>query len=380
MKMRTRIVKIGIIGCGWIVENAHIPAMLKILSIDIKSVFDIEIKRATRLANLFNIDNAYDDINDFFNSGIDAVIIATPNFTHVEYSLQALKYGMHVLCEKPVGIYSQNVKEIIDLAQEKKLLYIPAFVNRWRQDIVAIRDLILSGRIGNIISVDAGWLRKCGVPRPGTWFTNKELSGGGVLIDLGSHIADIGLMLLGDRKPLSYSLSTLPYKNVIESSSAANWFKANNYDNGLHANVEKTAYASIKFEGGGLLNLKLSWESPIDGDCTYFNIIGTNGTIKLKTLFGFSNDRLWNDDSLIIEDDKSNITIMRLDRDFNNTKNAFSDMAKYFVDLINGVDATYTNCSDALRTVELIENLYKVERIDYDAIRSIGLEEFQYNV
>jgi predicted dehydrogenase len=369
-------VNIGIIGAGWIVEHAHIPALLDMDDVSIVAIFDIDIYRAQRLCTTFKIEHACNMIEEFFSLGLDGVIIATPNFSHVDYSLKALKHGIHVLCEKPVALHAEEVREIIDVGKKYNALYIPGFVNRWRQDIQNIYNVVYSGNIGDIKSIDAGWLRKIGVPRPGTWFTNKELSGGGVLVDLGSHVLDICLMLLGDRRPISYELTTSLYNNnKMKSTSPANWFKMD-YSNKLPIDVEDTAYATINYNDGALLNVKLSWLAPIDGDCTYFNIVGTKGEINLKTLFGFSNEHLWQKESLKIECEGVK-TIEQLDKKYNNSKNAFSKMLKYFIGAILNQKISFTSSADALKTVELIENLYAIEKVDSEAINRIILEEFK---
>jgi predicted dehydrogenase len=358
--MKSRNVRIGIIGCGWIAENAHIPAFSMQRNVTVSSVFDIDILRAQRLAKLFNIPGAYDNLDEFLCSDIDAVIIATPNATHVQYSLQALKHGMHVLCEKPVAIHSNEVKQIIDTAEEKHSLFIPCFVNRFRFDILKMRELVQSDRIGDIIGIEAGWLRRAGIPRPGTWFTNRAYAGGGVLIDLGSHIIDICLMILGDRMPLKLSLAASRQYEDVENANAL-WFETN-YTGEYHIDVEDTVDAQIYFEGDVFLKLKLNWAAQISGDYTYFIIHGTRGRINLQTLFGFSNDRLWKDDSLVLEDDKYNIEKITLDKNINNTRKAFYDMASYFTDAIKGKRTKYLVGTDALKTVELIEGLYNYEK------------------
>jgi predicted dehydrogenase len=371
--MTKECVKIGFIGCGWIVEHAHIPAFMKIENVKITSVFDVDISRAQNLSSLYKIPNAFDNINDFLNSGINAVIIATPNFTHAEYSLSALQHGVHVLCEKPVAINSEDVRNIIKTAERENILFLPGFVNRFRYDILKVREIILAKKIGDIKSIDAGWLRRAGIPRPGTWFTNKVYSGGGVLIDLGSHIVDICLMMLGAKEPASLSLLTSKQCNKAEDSNAK-WF-VGNYSGGLDVDVEETADAQIEYDDGILLNLKLSWAAPIEGDCTYFTINGTKGTIKLKTLFGFSNDRLWKEDSLILEEGKSNVTAIPLNRDLNHSRIAFDDISRYFINAITGQADSYLTCSDALKTVELIEKLYQAEKVNDDHLFSIYPEE-----
>ncbi len=357
--MLNRNIRIGFIGCGWITEHAHIPAFISNEKVSICSAFDTEIKKASRLKEKFDIPNVYDDLNMFLNSGIDAVIIATPNNTHTEYSIKALEHGLHVMCEKPVAILSEDVKVIIDTAQKKNRLFIPGFVNRFRNDIKKIREYIESKKIGDVAGIDAGWFRRSGIPRPGTWFTNKFYSGGGVLIDLGSHVIDICLMILRDKLPLYVSLSS-SNQNIKTASMNAEWFNGN-YVPMLPIDVEDTAIGKIEFEENIFLNIALSWAADIEGDCTFITVYGSKGSIKLQTLFGFSNDRLRDEDSLVIMEGSNTINVL-LDKEMNNTRNAFSEMAKYFVNAIYENDISFLSGIDALKTVSLIERLYKNEK------------------
>ncbi len=370
--MMGKKIRLGFLGCGWIVEHAHIPSFSKLENIEIISVFDIEILRAKRLSDMFNIKNYCDDIDHFFDSGIDAVVIATPNYTHADYSLRALRRGLHVLCEKPVALFTSEIEEIIYTANANNVVYMPGFVNRFRNEIMKLKNIILSGEIGEIRSIEAGWLRKNGIPRLGTWFTCKEYSGGGVLVDLGPHIIDICLMFSGSQRPQEFTLFTSIPENVSTLNSAK-WFEGSSTDQYM-VNVEDTAYAEVKYDDDKSINLNLSWNAPIDGDATYFNITGTKKSLKLKTLFGFSNNRLWEKDSLVkIEKDLE--LVESFESSTNNTRNAFDSMAGYFVRTIEGQNDNYLRAEDALNTVSLIEQLYLHENKSPAKIRSVSLEE-----
>lgn len=367
--MKSKDIRIGIIGCGWIIEHAHIPAFNKIQSGIVSSLYDLDIRRALRLGKMFDIHKAHDDIDAFFNSGIDAVVIATPNNTHFTYSLKALENGINVLCEKPIALYAHEVRRLISVENEKDVRFVPGFVNRFRYDVMKLYEYVKSGKIGEVLKVEGGWLRRSGIPRPGTWFTNKELSGGGVLIDLGSHILDICLMMLDGKKPISMALETLKSGNKANVSDAQ-WFKGD-YRKELSIDVEDTALVRAEFEGNVQLDVRLSWATDIEGDCTYFKISGTEGCIKLKTLFGFSNERLWKDDTLVIRDNSGSIHNIVFEKSSNNTMKAFSEMAKFFVDAINGKRSDYLTGMDGLRTVEFIEKLYSSELDGQEGLRNL---------
>lgn len=218
-------------------------------------------------------------------------------------------------------------------------------------------------KLGEIKSIEAGWLRRSGVPRPGTWFTNRKFSGGGVLVDLGSHVMDICLMLLGNRNPQNYELITsICNQEKMKETGAAEWFKSR--DNSKYEmDVEDTAIANVKYEDGVTLFVKLSWLAPIEADCTYFRVTGAKGQMHLKTLLGFSTDRLWKEDTLQFNIDGKE-EVIQFDMSENKSREAFGEMLSYYCDSLRCRRTEYTNCYDALRTVALIENLYRIEEQD----------------
>lgn len=353
-----RNLKIGLAGCGWIATNGHIPAFSKLKNIELLSVFDIDILRARDLAEQFKISNYFNNYNAFLQSGIDAVIITTPNYTHGVYTLAALENRKHVLCEKPFTIHSEQAEKISELSEKNNVVVMPAFVNRFRDEIKIMSKQILEN-LGDIKQVDAGWIRKSGVPRPGTWFTNKELSGGGVLIDLGSHIVDLCLMITGMKQIRNLSLRT-SYGMSEGFKNSASWFSAD-YNSVLPINVEDFAAADIEFNDNTGIHIKLSWQAPVTGDCTYFNVVGSEGSLNLKTLFGFSNERLWKNDMIIINSINKSESFY-LDGNLNKSSEAFSEMAQQFIKkILQGESTCCLSHRDGYNTVRLIEELYNVE-------------------
>lgn len=358
--MMEGIVNIGIIGCGWITEYAHVPALVKESRCRVVSLFDSDYRKVEKLGKKWGIPNTYNDLRHFLNSGVDAVIIATPNAFHVKYTMEALKKGIHVLCEKPVAFHVEEIKQIRQILQAGNVVYVPGFVNRWREDIQKFYQIIREEQVGKIVRMEAGWLRKAGVPRPGTWFTNRELAGGGVLTDLGSHIADICLFCLGNREPVSYKLeSAICDDEQIKKTGGADWFLKK--DTSLFdMDVEDSIIADVMFKDDVELQMRLSWLAPIEADCTYFKIYGTQGEILLKTLFGFSTQRLWEKDILEITGNGVKTELI-FNEESNSARHAFEKMISYFAEAVINRKAGFTDIMDAQRTVSLIENLYMNE-------------------
>lgn len=368
--MGERRIKIGVAGCGWIAEKAHLPALQRIEGVEIVSLCDSNLERAREVARNNGIANVFDHYAGFLESDLDAVVVATPNYTHADFTLQALAKGKHVLCEKPLAFSSRDVRQAIELAQKVNKLFLPGFVNRFREDIQKGWDLVQKQEIGRIRQVKAGWVRRAGMPRPGTWFTNKKYSGGGVLLDLGSHVLDIGLMFLKDETPQNAELQT--WRNYGKNTGAsAGWFSAGT-GGGLPVDVEDTAQARVEFQSGAVLEVELSWCAPVENDFTYFTISGTGGEIQLRTLFGFSLDRLWPEDSLIIRNSREETVQIPLDRETNNTGQAFLTMADYLIKRIMGAKSDYLTMEDGFRTAHITEMLYQNEKQSTAFLKNFG--------
>lgn len=355
--MNNRIIKIGIVGAGWIVEKAHIPALKNIEGAEVTAVFDIVQTKADDICKKFGIDQGYCDYEAFLRSGIEAIIIATPNHTHGEYSIRALAQGIHVLCEKPVALCVSEVQQAIKVASENNSVYLPGFVNRFRYDIQKLNEMIKGNQIGKVIGVDAGWIRKSGMPRPGSWFTNKQYSGGGVLNDLGSHVLDVAYMLTNSDADVKELRATAGYSKVDDNVEAT-WISANKKED-LPIDVEHTVNGQIKLEDESTINFHVTWCAPVLGDYTYFNIKGSKGSAMLSTLFGFSKERLFEKDTLSITDLAGNKEEIVFKESENRQEQAFVKLLRYFIKTINNQEKCVLSSKDAMRNVEVIESLYK---------------------
>lgn len=350
------MVNIGLIGCGWIIEKAHIPAFQKRSDAKITSVYDANRDRAKEIAEKYGFTVSL-AVEDLLCSDIDAVIIATPNDTHTFYTDLALAYKKHVLCEKPVALSGNAYKNSLKTAEVNHTILLPAFVNRFREEIIQLSQMIQQGLIGEVDRIEAYWVRKAGIPRPGTWITNKEHAGGGALIDIGSHLLDICLMLFKEEQIEKTGVG-LEYRENHELESAG-W--CNNAESKYMAvDIETAASGRIRFKTGKYINFRVSWSDDIAGDETRITVYGNNGFIQLNTLFGFSNAGIHKEITLSISGkEEKNYKFS-----FHNSASlAFERMAGYFLDVIQGKPLTYLTPEDGLYVIKAIELLYKSEEL-----------------
>lgn len=349
-------IHIGFVGCGWITDIAHIPAFQKVDDVCIHSVFDFDQVKADTIKSKYGIKNAFYDYDAFLDSDLDAVVICSPNFTHADYAVKALNKKKHVMCEKPVAINMEEMERVVKAARCNDRLFIPAYVNRFREDVSTMLHAIEKYRLGTVKRVEGKWLRRFGVPRPGTWFTSKKLSGGGVLIDLGPHIIDICLELLKSKNIKDYSLEV--YKNYLNAENiSAAWFETTDCRE-LDIDVEDGIKAQLLFEEDLTMDVELSWLAPVENDFTSIHIECESGSITLKTLFGFSKNKLWDKDTLILNmgDHREEICF---DPANNNAVKAFEAQAQYFADCVSTGRTHKVNFDEAYYTTKVIDILYK---------------------
>ena len=254
------------------------------------------------------------------------------------------------------------MESTLAIAQTYNKIFLPAFVNRFRKDIIQFSEFV--SLIGEVKVVEVNWLRKSGIPRPGTWITNKALAGGGVLIDIGTHVLDIGLSFMSDKQTKSVKLE----EGITEQAEqkGAQW-NTNNEGRRLRFDVETWAKGEVIFVNGSELKFNVNWSSNIEEDITVMKAIGIDGTVRINTLFGFSNNFARVNAEILYK--RKYVENQRILYPMHNTfaMNAFEDMIHYFIDSINGQASKFLKSSDGVYVVDVIEQLYKsvpMERVE----------------
>lgn len=251
---------------------ASIPHLCEILA-----VCDVNADAAHQAAAAFNVPRVYGHYMDLINDpDIDAVSVATPNAFHVEPAVAALRAGKHVLCEKPLARNAVEGMEIVRAAEESGKILQVALQNRFTGPVKYMKGFIDKGHMGDVYYARAQALRRRGVP---TWgvFTNKELQGGGPLIDIGVHILDMTLHLMGYPKPVSASGKT--WDTLGKTPGLFNQW--GDYDRSAY-NVEDFAVGLIRFENGAMVTLESSFMANLDGNPYQTQLFGTKAGAIVK--------------------------------------------------------------------------------------------------
>ena len=193
---------IAIIGCGRIAKNAHLPNLSKQENVRVKYACDILVDKAKKLQEEFPVvENVIADYREALSdSEVQAVLIATPNDLHYTITMDALRAGKHVFCEKPIAINYQLACEMAEEANKRGLMLNVGVCNRHQKSVEMLAQMNADGEFGKIYHVYCSFRGFRSSPGLGGAFTTKAQSGGGVLIDWGIHFFDLILYILGGAK------------------------------------------------------------------------------------------------------------------------------------------------------------------------------------
>ncbi|MNI18430.1 putative oxidoreductase YcjS [compost metagenome] len=207
--------------------------------------------------------------------------ICTPNVYHSEIAAAGLQAGKHVFCEKPDAVNPEEAQKMADAAQQSGKLLMVMRNNRFTPASQYLKKYIDEGHMGDIYTGRCGWIRRRGIPGKGGWFTTKELSGGGPLIDLGVHFIDLSIWLMGNPKPVSVSGATYTkFANNDIADSAHSSFGDKQADGTF--DVEDLATGFIRFDNGATLQIEFSWASNIGEEINFVELRGTQAGASLK--------------------------------------------------------------------------------------------------
>jgi predicted dehydrogenase len=195
--------RIGILGCGAISEHWHLPALKK-LGIKPALLVDRDLKRAQRLAKEFGAAAVADTIRPEHVDTLSAAIVATPPLAHGPLCIPLLSKGKHVFVEKPMTIAVDEARAVVAAAEAGRAKLGVSYVHRFSHVRQWAHALIASGTLGQIKRFDIreGYLYNWDIKTDAMW--RRDQTGGGVLIDAGTHVFDYVGWLLGDAASVDY--------------------------------------------------------------------------------------------------------------------------------------------------------------------------------
>lgn len=255
-------VQIGIVGCGAIAQVVHLPILSQMESVRIRAICDPDLVKAEMLAERLGIPSIYESYDELLErQQIDAVVICTPNHLHADQTERALAAGKDVLCERPLGVDRSEVSRLLEISRESGSNLVVAHNHRYRPDVIALKEFLQSGEIGEIYHSQAVWRRRrTRRPRPRDWRRDPARAGGGVLIDLGIQMLDLGLWLLDYPKPERVTAHLRQHSD---------------------GDVDDLAVVLVVLEGGITLGVDVTWRLIANQNTHGIHVIGARGTVSL---------------------------------------------------------------------------------------------------
>ena len=272
--------KVGLIGCGGIANEKHIPALKQLPDVEMVAFCDLIEERAVRAAREHGSPNAFSG-TDYHalieNPDIDIIYVLTPNREHCRITVDALNSGKHVLCEKPMAITGAEAKLMLEAANRSGKKLTVGYQNRFRQDCQYLKKACMRGDLGEIYYAKAHATRRRAVP---TWgvFLDGDKQGGGPLIDIGCHSLDLTLWMMDNYKPRM--VMGTAYKKLAQNGDCGNIF--GNWQPEKFK-VEDAAFGFIVMENGATIYLESSWAlNTLDVDEAKTTLSGTKAGADMR--------------------------------------------------------------------------------------------------
>jgi predicted dehydrogenase len=328
--------KAAVVGLGGIAQIIHLPLLLKMNDVEITALCDRDFSKSKNLARKFNIKNYYREVDKMLdeNPEISAVIIAATTDAHKDIAIKCLEAGKDILVERPLARNYKEASLIIEAAKKSKRKLMVGMNNRFRHDVMLQRSFVRANEIGEIFYVKTGWLKS---PSSGQkWFVEKDKSGGGVLLDNGIAMLDMGLWMLGF--PDIKSVSAVNYSHNTKS-------------------VEDSNFTLIKFKNGSTLTLEVSW-SLLRDEFFYCNVFGKEGSSSINPLRIFKK----------MEGNLFNITPKNIKIPANMFKASYELELKHFIGTVRGENKLIASGEDALKVMQIIDNIYKSAKMGKEII------------
>jgi len=311
-------VRFGMVGAGGIAQ-AYVAAFSNSTSGELVAVADTRLPAAQAIAETLSC-KAFDNHDTMCDEmEVDAIIVCTPPVSHPDITTSIMKRGLHVLCEKPLAISVDDAHSMIEQAEESGVIFTMASKFRYVEDMGKIKSIIESGVLGEVILVENVFTAN--VDMRNRWNSNPEISGGGVLIDNGTHSVDI----------MRYLLGPLAEIQVVEGRRIQD------------IPVEDTVRVFVRAQSGAIGSIDLSWS--LKKEQPYFiSVYGSHGTALVgwgESKYKRSSDTEWT----IVGEGYDKVQ-------------AFGSQIDNLAGAIRGEQELLVTSADALASVEVIETAY----------------------
>ncbi|MDQ6779544.1 MAG: Gfo/Idh/MocA family oxidoreductase [Candidatus Eremiobacteraeota bacterium] len=317
--MRNPRVRFAIIGAGAIAQ-AYAKAFAQCPLAQVVAVADVRLDAARRLAAELGAQPFASHSTLLRGKDFDAALVCTTPVSHTEIAVALLGAGKHVLCEKPLAVDIGSAKRMLQAARDSRTILTMGSKFRYVEDVIQTKHFIETGLIGQVMAVENGFTSRVDMSK--SWHAMPALSGGGVIIDNGTHSVDIVRYLCGP----------------IATIAASEAMRVQRLE------VEDTAHLVARTDSNVLASIDLSWSLNRQSE-SYIRICGAEGTVSLDWMgskYCSSNGGRW----------------VRFGRGYNKI-DAFAAQLLNFCRATVQQEALLISADDALASVETITAAYK---------------------
>ncbi len=262
--------RLGFLGAGWI-GRMRMRAVAASETAEIVAIADPARDALAEASKIAPTAAVVLDLDHLLTYELDGIVIATPSGVHAGDAISALRAGAAVFCQKPVGRNAQETAEVIGAARRGDRLLATDFAYRFTQAMQSIHSLIQRRALGKIYAVDLCFHNSYGPDKP--WYYNAAISGGGCVIDLGTHLVDLALW-------------TLDFPAVLQVSSRL-FCEGRPFHLTNSERVEDFAFAEMELQEGTAVRLACSWGRPLGRDALIQAVYhGEHGAAEFHNLNG----------------------------------------------------------------------------------------------
>ena len=274
----------GVIGLGWAGQQ-HMAGYAAAADVDLVALAGMEADGLQQLGDRYDVpqQQRYANWQDLIDHGtLDVLSIAAPTILHAPIAMAALNASVHVLSEKPMAENADKARLMVEAAEANDRVLDVSFNHRRRGHIQVLKKIIDAGLLGKIYYAKVGWLRREGIPGLGSWFTRRATSGGGPLMDLGVHMLDIALYLLGEPSVRAVTAATYAeFGPRGKGSSLSPEMLKTGVELGAF-DVEDLSTAFLRLQNGETLLLESSWAQWIAKDHCYVTVYSSDGGASIE--------------------------------------------------------------------------------------------------
>lgn len=328
--------QLAIVGLGGIAQVNHIPILSKMNDVEIAAVCDLEYSKAKTIASKYGIKKCYKDFDKMLeeNPEVAAVIITAQTDAHKELAIKSFAAGKDVLVEKPIARNYAEAEDIVEAAKKYKKKLMIGMNNRFRTDAMLMKTFVKGKEIGEPFYVKTGWTKTQSSDQK--WFLEREKAGGGVFLDNGIVMLDLGMWMLGFPEPMSVS--------------------AVNYNHNTK-NVEDSSIVFVKFKNGSTLTIETSWSLQREGELFYCNVFGKTGSSAINPLRIYKRmaDKLYDITPKVVMPP-------------NQFKKSYELELQHFIKVINNEADIISNGDEALTRMRIVDAIYKSAQLGKEVI------------